>query len=197
MTERTLEKKSYISAKKITISGVLLALSVVLPQLLHFTGNAVAGRIFLPMHIPVILGGFILGPVFGLILGIIAPLISFLLTHMPIAPMLPFMIIELAVYGMVSGLMFHTLRFCDKKWGIYISLITAMVAGRAVYALSLLVAGRLFGIKDAAPAEAVTATVTGLLGIAIQIVLIPAIIYALKKGGSLNEFFERSKKDPS
>jgi hypothetical protein len=135
--------------------------------------------------------------VFGLILGIVAPLISFFFTQMPPAPLLPFMIIELAVYGAVSGLMYHTLRFFDKKWGIYLSLITAMIAGRAVYALSLLVAGSLFGMKVAGPAAAVAATVTGLPGIAIQIVLIPAIIYALKKGGSLNEFFERSKKDPS
>jgi uncharacterized membrane protein len=196
-TDNTIQKKNGFTTRKIATGGVLLALSVVLPLMLHVTGNPMAGRIFLPMHIPVILGGFILGPVFGLALGLAAPILSFLLLQMPVPALLPFMIIELAVYGLVSGLMFRTLRFQDKKFGIYFSLITAMIAGRAVYALSLLVAGSLLGMKVAAPVAVITGTVTGLPGIAIQLVLIPAIMFALKKGGSLNEFVAGREKNPT
>jgi len=197
MTDQTIEKPAYISAKKITVGGVLLALTIVLPQMLHFTGNAMAGAMFLPMHIPAILGGFILGPVFGLILGFVAPVISFFITTMPPAARLPFMVAELAAYGFMSGFMYHTLRFNEKKLGIYISLFSTMMVGRAIYALSLLIAGNLLGLHVGGPAAAITATVTGIFGILIQLVIVPPIIYALKKGGRLNEFFERRKKDPS
>ena len=55
-----------------------LALAVLLPVGFHMLG--VAGRIFLPMHIPVLLAGFLVGPYCGLIVGLIAPGLSFLLT---------------------------------------------------------------------------------------------------------------------
>ena len=41
----------------------MLALAVILPRVVHLVGAADLGRILLPMHIPVLLSGFIVGPV--------------------------------------------------------------------------------------------------------------------------------------
>ena len=107
------------NVKKITVGGLLIALALVLPMAFHLTGVPQPGQVFLPMHIPVLLGGFVLGPVFGFFVGLFSPIISSVLTGMPAVGRLPFMMIELAVYGLVSGLMYNTFKFNKKKMGIY------------------------------------------------------------------------------
>ena len=147
------------NVKKITVGGLLIALALVLPMAFHLTGVPQPGQVFLPMHIPVLLGGFVLGPVFGFFVGLFSPIISSVLTGMPAVGRLPFMMIELAVYGLVSGLMYNTFKFNKKKMGTYISLLTAMLCGRIVYAISLFVAVNLMGIQCGGPIAAVTATI--------------------------------------
>ena len=160
---------------------MLVALSIILPQIFHFTGIPQAGTVFLPMHIPVLLAGFILGPVYGTVIGIIAPAVSFLITNMPTAERLPFMICELAFYGLCSGLLYHVFKLKSKKLGIIITLVCAMLAGRLAYALMLFCAAEFFNIPCGGAAAAVTATVTGLYGIALQFVTVPPIVYTLKR----------------
>ena len=65
------------------------------------------GEVFLPMHLPVLLAGFCLGPLFGGAVGILTPLASCLVTGMamPAPAILPFMVVELAVYGAAAGLL--------------------------------------------------------------------------------------------
>lgn len=183
--------KLRITAKKITVGGLLIALALVLPSAFHLFGVPQPGQVFLPMHIPVLLGGFALGPVFGLLIGVISPLISSFLTGMPTVGRLPFMMIELAVYGFVSGLLYSI--YTKRKFGIYTSLILAMLAGRCAYALSLFAATLLSGIQFGGPMAAVTATVTGLPGIVIQLVIIPPIVYSLERSGYLDRHFRKSK----
>ena len=45
------------NVKKITVGGLLIALALVLPMAFHLTGVPQPGQVFLPMHIPVLLGG--------------------------------------------------------------------------------------------------------------------------------------------
>ena len=167
---------------KIAIGAMLTALSIVLPQVFHLTGIPQVGAVFLPMHIPVLLAGFMLGPIYAPIIGALAPVISHLLTNMPVAARLPFMIIELLVYGLASGIFYHTFKLRDKRFGAVISLALAMLAGRLVYALACVIAARFFGVEGGFMA-AVTATVTGVYGIVLQFITIPPIVYACKKGG--------------
>lgn len=161
---------------------MLTALSIVLPQVFHLTGIPQVGSIFLPMHIPVLLAGFMLGPVYASIIGALAPVISHLLTNMPAAARLPFMIVELLVYGLASGLFYHVFRLKEKRFGAVITLALSMLAGRLVYALALVVAAEFFGIEGGFMA-AVTATVSGVYGIVLQFITIPPIVFACKKGG--------------
>jgi uncharacterized membrane protein len=172
---------------RLTIGAMMIALSIILPQIFHFTGIPQVGAVFLPMHIPVLLAGFILGPVYGTVIGVVAPVISYFITAMPTAERLPFMIGELAVYGLVSGLMYHQANMKNIKMGTLISLVVAMLAGRVFYAGMLFVASKYMGISCGGAMAAVTATVTGIYGIVLQIVVIPPIVYACKKGGFIND----------
>jgi len=203
--ENTLPARRIVSARKITYAGALLALSVILPQIVHFTGIPESGKVLLPMHIPVLLAGFLLGPVYGLIIGGLAPLLSFFVSGMPAVARLPFMIVELAVYGLVAGLLYLTFGLVRVRFGTVITLIGAMLAGRIFFGLALIVAASLFGIQAGGPEAVLAASVSGVIGIVIQILLIPPIIYALKKGGQLDAIHGRrftpasvaSKVDPT
>ena len=164
------------------IGAMLTALSIVLPQIFHLTGIPQVGAVFLPMHIPVLLSGFLLGPIYASAIGALAPVISHLLTNMPASARLPFMIVELMFYGLASGLFYHIFKLKDKKLGAVISLVLAMLVGRLAYALALVIAAEFFGVEGGFMA-AVTATVTGVYGIVLQFITIPPIVFACKKGG--------------
>ena len=112
-----------MKSKKIVLSGLFIALGVVVPMIFH-TVN-LAGPIFLPMHIPVLLAGFVLGPIYGGIVGIICPVISGLATGMPpLMPNMPIMAFELCGYGILTGFLYNKTKM------LYPSLIGAMIGGR-------------------------------------------------------------------
>ncbi|MDO4565791.1 MAG: ECF transporter S component [Oscillospiraceae bacterium] len=163
--------------KRLVLTGLCVAIGVALPIAFHSIPNA--GGIFLPMHLPVLLCGLICGPVYGLICGILAPLLSSLLTGMPPAAMLPSMLCELAVYGLVSGLLMKTVKTGNSLANIYISLIGAMLAGRLTYGVlnALIFRAGAYSMQLWLSA----AFVTSLPGIAGQLILIPLLLTALKK----------------
>ena len=78
----------------------------------------IGGRVFLPMHIPVLLAGFLAGPLAGFIVGLLAPGLSTLLTGMPPAVITPVMTLELPLYGLTAGLFYYRMHL-----NIYIALI--------------------------------------------------------------------------
>jgi thiamine transporter ThiT len=161
--------------KKSIITAVCLALCVVLPIAFHAVPNA--GSIYLPMHIPVLLCGLICGWQFGLLCGLAGPALSTLFTGMPPAAILPIMMIELAVYGLVSGLMMKLIRSKSTYVDLYISLIIAMLSGRIVAGLARAL---IFARGNTTIATWTTSYfVTSLPGIIIQLVLIPTIVFAL------------------
>ncbi|MBE5962275.1 MAG: DUF1893 domain-containing protein [Lachnospiraceae bacterium] len=127
------------------------------------------------MHMPVFLMGLICGPMFGLLGGILIPVMSCILTGMPaVYPMLPIMVGELGMYGSVSGILHHKFR-----QDLYVSLIGSMICGKGVYAvlfqiLLLLNHGELKALSVSA------AFITGLPGIIIQLLCIPLIVRAVE-----------------
>lgn len=176
-----------MKTKKITFGAMFLALSLLLPQVFHFIGMQQAGSVFLPMHIPVFLGGMILGPLYGMFLGVLAPLTSCVLTGMPSAERVLFMMCELATYGMVSGLMFQHFNFKNKKFGSFLSLLVSMICGRVVYGLVLMATTYLFHIPLGGLQAVVVATTTGLPGILIQMMFVPFIATTIEHSGYFQE----------
>ncbi|MBD3257218.1 ECF transporter S component [candidate division GN15 bacterium] len=162
--------------QKLTWTGLFLALALVLPIGFHAFG--LAGRIFLPMHIPVLLAGFLIGPLGGLIVGALAPLLSHLMTGMPPTYAVPLMSLELPIYGLAAGLLYWQLRM-----NVIVALVIAMILGRLVFGLGLFVLGQFMDLPYTAAVffSAGGAIVTGLPGIAVQLVLIPLIIAAVRR----------------
>ena len=160
--------------KQLTLSAFFLALGLVLPFAFHSFGPQ-AGTVFLPMHIPVLLCGFVCGPAYGALVGMLTPLLSSALTGMP--PLMPTgiaMCLELSTYGFLSGWM-------TKKLPLYPSLIITMLAGRAVSGLANLV---LLSMAHKAYTVQIflTATfVTAIPGIVLQLGMIPLHVSVVKK----------------
>ena len=165
------------NTRNIVLTAMFVALGVALPQAFHAVPNA--GSIFLPMHIPVLLAGFSVGPVFGLCAGILTPLLSHLMFGMPPVPVLPSMLFELAIYGLVSGLLTRKVHVGNKLVKIYCVLIGAMICGRVGYGLlnALVLRAGSYSLQ----AWLSAAFVTALPGIIIQLVLIPAVVFALDR----------------
>ncbi len=166
------------STKKLTTAGMLLGLGILLP-LATAHGLGLPGNVLLPMHIPVLLCGLLCGPYWGLLCGLLLPALNCVLTGMPVAyPMLPIMTAEIALYGLVSGLLFHRTPLSRLRWGVYPALLGAMVAGRMAYGA---VFALLFALNDSLKALSVWgAIVTGLPGIVVQLLIIPAVVIALR-----------------
>lgn len=172
------------SVKKIVLSGLFIALGLLLPFL---TGQIPEiGSMLLPMHIPVLLGGFICGWPYGLMIGLIVPVLrSFLFGAPRLFPSAVAMSFELAAYGFLTGLLYRILP--KKITYVYVSLILSMIGGRIVWGI---VSYFLYGLSGSAfswEMFAGGAVINAIPGIIIQIVLIPAIIIALKRGNFLKE----------
>ena len=120
--------KKTFSAKNLAFCALCIALCVVLPMAFHAIANA--GPIFLPMHIPVLLCGLACGWPYGLVCGLLGPVLSGVLTGMPSPAVLPGMMVECGVYGLVSGLMMQAVHTKKLYADLYISQITAMLLGR-------------------------------------------------------------------
>ena len=165
--------------QRLTLSGLLLALGIILPYATAH-GLGIAGTLLLPMHVPVLLCGFLCGPVYGTVLGMTLPILNCLLTGMPAPfPMLPIMFFELSVYGLSSGLLFSKTRLGKQKYGVYLALPIAMILGRIAYAAVFYI---LFLIVGELKVLAVGAAIaTGLPGILCQFLLIPPIVFIVKE----------------
>ncbi len=157
-------------------AAAFLALAYVMPFL---TGQIPEiGSMLCPMHIPVLLCGFICGRSWGLAVGLIAPVLRSLTLGMPpFFPTAVCMAFELAAYGAVAGLMHKWMP--RKKGYIYCSLLTAMLAGRVVWGLAMLVCMGINGGGFTFAAFLAGAFTNAVPGIIVQIVLIPVLVMAL------------------
>lgn len=174
--------------KKTTIrrmvwAAVCLALCMVLPFL---TGQIPQiGSAISPMHIPVLLAGFICGPWWAMAVGTVAPLLRFALFGMPpIFPTGVAMCFELAAYGLVSGALYA--RLPKKTSNIYVSLIAAMLTGRVVWGIVRVVLSGVSGEPFTWAAFMAGAFLNAIPGIIIHILLIPIIVLALKKANLMD-----------
>ena len=133
----------------------------------------------LPMHLPVLLCGLVCGAPFGLVCGILGPLVSSLLTGMPVFGYMPVMMIELGLYGLISGLVMQFLRSGKLVVDLYAALVIAMLGGRGITGIlrALIFAGGSYSWS----AWATGYFVSCLPGIIIQLILIPIIYVALER----------------
>ncbi len=169
--------------QKMILAASFLALSYVMPFL---TGQIPEiGSMLCPMHIPVLLCGFVCGWKWGLTVGFTAPVFRSLTLGMPpLFPVAVSMAFELAAYGATAGLMYAVLP--RKKPYIYLSLIVSMIAGRLLWGASMLVCSGIGGVTFGLSAFWAGAIANAVPGIVIQIVLVPVIVMLLEKTRLLN-----------
>lgn len=163
---------------KLTYAALCLALAMVLPFL---TGQIPQiGQALSPMHIPVLLCGFLCGWPWGLVVGFIAPLLRSLLFGMPaFFPGACAMAFELATYGCLSGLLYKLL---PKKTGyIYVTLLLSMIGGRIVWGIARFIFAGVQGSSFTFAAFLAGAVTNAVPGIILHIVLVPLVVIALKK----------------
>lgn len=172
--------KTKLSIKIQTLATVVaIAAAVALPQLFHVIGalsglgNA-PGEVFLPMHLPIIAAGLLAGPYVGAVAGFVAPLISFWMSGMPSAAMLPFMMIELCIYGLSSGLLYNV------KMPTIGKVVVAQFAGRAIKALAIVLAVYAFSYNGVNVATIWMSIPKGLAGLAIQWIVLPLFVYRIE-----------------
>lgn len=184
MVENVLVRKNCSVKTKITvkslISVALVALAVALPQIIHLALGQAGGVQWLPMYLPVLIGGCLLGMWWGLAVGIASPIVSFIITSlannpMPALPRLPFMVIELAVFAVVAGM--FSKKIANNAWLAFPAVLLAQVAGRTAFMLLVLI---FQSVTPFTPALIWSQIQTGLLGMLLQAVLVPFIVMGLK-----------------
>ena len=168
-------KKVFV--RNLTFSALSLALCLVLPFL---TGQIrEVGKMLCPMHLPVLLAGFLCGPWWALAVGFIAPLLRHLLFAMPQMPGALGMAFEMAAYGLISGLLYQLTK--KTVPGIYLSLLGAMVGGRVIWGCAMVIILGVSGGSFPWQAFLAGAVLDAVPGIILQIVAIPLIVMALRK----------------
>ena len=164
--------------QNLACSAVCLALCMLLPFL---TGQIPQiGSMLCPMHIPVLLAGFLCGPWWAMAVGLVAPVLRFVLFGMP--PLLPVglaMTFELAAYGLTAGILYRVLP--EKPSCVYGSLIGAMLAGRLVWGVASIFVYGALGNTFTWAVFVAGAFVNAIPGMILHIVVVPAIVFGLKK----------------
>ena len=184
MLENVLSKQNATSRKKLTLNAILsvglIALAVILPQIVHLALGQPGGVQLLPMYLPVLIGGCLLGWKWALAVGVLSPVISFAITSlmgnpMPALPRLPFMMTELAVFALVSGL--FSKRIYENGLWAFPAVILAQLAGRAVFL------GLVTIFQSVAPfsVEMIWGQIcAGWPGLLIQVIVVPLLIIAIR-----------------
>ena len=183
MTLQTSPKS--LTVRRITYCAVLIAMGIVLPFL---TGQIPeVGSALSPLHIPALLAGFTVGPVWGAVCAVVIPVLRSAIFNMPpMFPMAVTMAFEMAAYALVGGILNRAL---PKKAGyLYLSQITAMLTGRIVYGILF----ALFTLNNPSIHYTFTAFILGcfadaLPGIILHLVIVPPIVIALRKARLTNE----------
>ena len=177
------------NTKKLVYSALFLALALVLPFL---TGQIQTfGQMLAPMHLPVLLCGFVCGPVWGLAVGAVAPLLRSLLFSMP--PMFPTavaMAFELAAYGAIAGFLYQRSRW-QCLLSLYRALLIAMVGGRVVWGVVRVALTGVAGEAFTWELFMAGAFFNAVPGIVLQLVFIPALMVALDRTGMVR--FSRNR----
>ncbi len=189
MIDQLLTQKHVSFRIKLTVKAMiscgLVILALFLPQLVHLALGAPGGVRWLPMYLPVLIGGCLLGTKWGVCVGIAAPIISHLATGMPAMERLPFMTAELAVFAVIAGL--FSKKIAQNALWSFPAVVTAELGGRLSFLLLTVIFQNISSLK---PAVVLQQLAAGYGGLVLQAMIVPLIILLLSRllhGASENE----------
>jgi len=159
--------------RQIPLTALFAALGIILPQFFHLIG---LGSIFLPLFLPVTLGSMLLRWRFAVALGIICPLLSWIITGMPplVPPILPVLITELAVLSLTVSLIHVHL-----KKSFWIALVAGIIFDRLVLFIIIYLITPFFGLEH--PVFKLAFITAGIPGIILQLTTIPLGMMLIRK----------------
>ena len=178
-SNKLVEILSTRKAKYIIGTCLFSGLGIAIPRIFHVLIGSSAGVTFLPMHLMVLIAALTFGITSASIVAGSSVIFSYLLTGMPAIERMPYMLIELVIYGVLLGLF-------NKKFSPYISLIAAMILGRILYAGVLFVAVNLLGFNGYG-ISVIQSVQAGIPGIIIQLICVPFLASVVKKGIKLDD----------
>ena len=167
----------------LVLASLFLAMAIIFP---FFTGQIPQiGSMLCPMHIPIILCGFICGWKYGLFIGFFAPLLrSLMLGRPPLFPTAFSMAFELGTYGLIAGLFYNNILdkiFKKRDVVIYFTLCISMIIGRIVYGSVMFVLMGFNKVEYSFQLFWIGTVVESIPGILLQLILIPIVIMVYEK----------------
>lgn len=178
-TNKLVEVLSNKKAKYIIGTVLFSGLGIAIPRIFHILVGSSAGVTFLPMHFMVLISAIVFGITSSCIVAGSSVIFSYLLTGMPALARMPYMLIELIIYGILLGLF-------NKKFNSYISLIATMILGRILYAGVLFASVNIFGLNGYG-ISVMQSIKSGIPGIVLQLAIVPVLAMIVKKGIKLND----------
>lgn len=178
LVKRNATVKTKIAVKTI-VSAVLIAMAIALPQIVHAVVGAPGGVKYLPMYLPVLIGGCLLGIGWGLPVAVLSPVFSYLITlafgnPMPALARLPFMIAELSVMAVVTGI--FSKKIADNSWMAFPAVLLAFVVGRAFFVALVAI----FGSVAPFTVSVIWSQIqSGFVGLIAQSVIVPLVVMGL------------------
>ncbi len=162
-------RENLTAAREMALGGLFCALGIVVPILFHAVG---LGRVFLPMHLPVLAAGMLLRPRIALSVGILTPWASMLLTGMPPFPLVILLSLELAALAGTASILL----------AVRLPWLVALPAAIMIRCLLTWLLTSLFGGALGLPLQAAgwAAVLSGLPGILLQIVCVPPIFLTIQ-----------------
>lgn len=181
MSDSLVINRSTLRARSLAVAASVLG-AVALPQIVHVAGAAAGlgtslGESLLPMQIPVIAVGLLAGPAAGVVAGVLSPLVSFLLTGMPPMAVLPFLVVELAAYGLAAG------ALSGARMPAFGKVLATQAAGRVARSLAVLVAVFVLGGHAQMLSQIGSSIVMGVPGILVQWALVPVAARFMRASG--------------
>ena len=192
-----MKNKNTFNTLNIVTTAMLSAVAIVSSSMMHQLFGREVGVLLSPMHFPVLLIGILCGQWLGLIGGMLTPVVSFLSSGGPTYDRLIPIIFELAMYGFLTGL-FRSVFLKNPKTNRFasvIALVLAMIGGRL---LNAIVGAIIYAVSGKMPFFVALGTklvgnfTSTWAGIIVQLVLIPAILFALQKSGVLLKYLPDS-----
>lgn len=177
-----------LDARDLALGGLFGALGIVVPIAFHALGPGM-GPIWLPMYLPLLALGLLASWRTALIVGLITPILSSVLTGMPpIAPVAPLMAFELGALATSASL-------CRQVgMSIPVATVVAIIATRVVGTLALVTIGRAMGMEQSVPAYAILGLAVAWPGILLQLTVVPAAAYAIERTSIIGPRWKRNPK---
>ncbi|MBM3154230.1 MAG: ECF transporter S component [Chloroflexi bacterium] len=158
-----------------------VALGVLAPWACH--QFHLAGPAFLPMQYFVLLAGLLFGWRAGLVVGLLTPLTSYVISGMPAVRVLPQVAVEISAYGVIAGLLREKLNL-RSMWSLMVAMVGGRLALLVAIGVVMLLSGESYSALGVAssPLLAAWAVVKqGWPGIVIQLASIPVVVFLIER----------------